>query len=45
VSGETKSQLFLTLHAMTGLTERGRLSVREAQAKAAVAALPFKAEA
>jgi hypothetical protein len=44
-SGETETQLFLTLHAMTALCERGRLGVKEAQAKAAFAALPFKAEA
>lgn len=44
-SGETETQLFLTLHAMTALCERGRLSVKEAQAKATLAALPFRAEA
>jgi hypothetical protein len=42
-SGDTETQLFLTLHAMTGLSERGRVSVREAQAKAA-RAIPFQAK-
>ena len=35
-SGDTESQLFLSLHAMSGLCGKGMLRVKEAQAKAAL---------
>ena len=33
MSGGTETQLFLTLHAMSGLCGKGTLRVKEAQAK------------
>jgi hypothetical protein len=44
-SGNTETQMMLTMHAMTHLAGRGTTSVKEAQTKAAISAmevLPFR---